>query len=236
MQTPESLDPEIVLRSDFEREDREDSRSLRWSLFTALAAHALALTVALPAVEAAYELSTVACGFAPSKEIYARPAAPRAAPKVVPKPLERRLCQLFTESPLEGEGTPEPILELNLDDVLRPQSEPSQSSRELGITPRLTHCVEPPWTEIARKARIEGAIILEILIREDGTVKDAEVLKGLPFGLSDSAVEAVLSWRYAPVELEGKPVALRHLVALRHGLDEPICPRELATSTRHPHR
>ena len=66
----------------------------------------------------------------------------------------------------------------------------------------------PQYTEIARKARIQGVVIVEAIIEKDGTVSNVKVLKGLPMGLDQAAVDAVKSWRFQPATLNGKPVAV----------------------------
>jgi TonB family protein len=66
--------------------------------------------------------------------------------------------------------------------------------------------VEPQYTEMAKRDRIAGIAILEILITRDGDVREATVLKGLPGGLSESAVDAVKQWKFRPGTLNGEPV------------------------------
>ena len=53
---------------------------------------------------------------------------------------------------------------------------------------------------------VQGVVILEAVVDADGTVRNVKVLKGLPMGLDQSAVEAVLTWRYEPARLEGRAV------------------------------
>jgi TonB family protein len=66
---------------------------------------------------------------------------------------------------------------------------------------------KPPYTEDARKARAEGYILLRCVIREDGTPGDIETLRGLGYGLEESAIHTVKSkWRFLPALLNGKPV------------------------------
>jgi len=66
--------------------------------------------------------------------------------------------------------------------------------------------IEPQYTELARKARIEGVVIIEAIIDRNGNVTDARVLKPLPLGLDQSALEAVKRWKFRPGTLNGQPV------------------------------
>ena len=51
-----------------------------------------------------------------------------------------------------------------------------------------------------------GDVLLEIVVRRDGTVGDVKVLQGLGAGLNDRAVQAVRQWRFAPARRQGTPV------------------------------
>jgi protein TonB len=64
----------------------------------------------------------------------------------------------------------------------------------------------PDYTETARKARINGVVIVEAIVNKQGEVEQVKVLKGLPLGLSEEAVEAVKKWRFHPGTLNGEPV------------------------------
>ena len=74
------------------------------------------------------------------------------------------------------------------------------------VRPRPVRTPSPQYTEIARKARIQGVVIVEAIINKEGKVTNVKVLKGLPMGLSEAAVEAVKKWEYEPATLAGKPV------------------------------
>lgn len=87
--------------------------------------------------------------------------------------------------------------------------------RSPAVRPRLLQSVEPGYTDTARKARIGGIVILELTIETDGRVGGARVLKPLPMGLDQKAIEAVRKWRYAPAEdPPGKRVRAIHNVTV----------------------
>jgi protein TonB len=72
--------------------------------------------------------------------------------------------------------------------------------------PRLLREVKAGYTEEARQRRIAGDVLLEIVVRQDGSVGDVKVLQGLGSGLNERAVQAVRQWRFAPARRQGAPV------------------------------
>lgn len=66
--------------------------------------------------------------------------------------------------------------------------------------------VEPMYNDQARKDRIAGIVILQAMIDETGKVKDAVILRDLPDGLGQAAVDAVKQWEFSPALRDGKPV------------------------------
>lgn len=82
------------------------------------------------------------------------------------------------------------------------------------LAPKRTYAPDPHYPEEARHARVQGVVILQTIIDTLGQVTDVKVLKGLPSGLTEAAVEAVSSWRFEPATLEGKPVAVYYLVTV----------------------
>jgi protein TonB len=88
-----------------------------------------------------------------------------------------------------------------------------------GITaPDLLREVRPDYTEDARRMGVEGDVVLEIIVRRDGTVGDIKVLHGLPGGLDRRAVDAVRQWRFAPARRHGTPVDVLVEVAVEFKL------------------
>jgi TonB family protein len=72
--------------------------------------------------------------------------------------------------------------------------------------PRLLREVKADYTEDARQRGLSGEVVIEIVVRRDGSVGDVKVLQGLGGGLSDRAVQAVRQWRFAPAHRQGEAV------------------------------
>jgi len=71
----------------------------------------------------------------------------------------------------------------------------------------------PPYTEEARKARTEGMLVLEAIIRANGTVEGFRVVKSLGYGLDESAINTIATkWKFKPGTLKGRPVDVRAMI------------------------
>jgi TonB family protein len=91
--------------------------------------------------------------------------------------------------------------------------------------PRVVRRVEPIYSEAARRDRISGIVILELLVGKDGRVRDAVVLKPLPDGLSEAALAAVRQWEFEPGTLNGVPVDVVFNVTTNFKLNAPEPPQ-----------
>jgi TonB family protein len=72
--------------------------------------------------------------------------------------------------------------------------------------PRLISHVDPAYTEKARKARIQGLVVLSIIVEPDGTPSNIRVSNSLRKDLDGKAIEAVKKWRFQPSMKDGQPV------------------------------
>jgi TonB family protein len=86
--------------------------------------------------------------------------------------------------------------------------------------PQLISQSKAVYTEEARKVRLTGTVILEVVIDERGNVTGPLVRKGLPMGLDRKAVEAVQTWKFKPATLEGKPVPVYYTLTVDFRLDD----------------
>ena len=71
--------------------------------------------------------------------------------------------------------------------------------------PLLLEKVEPVYPEEARKARVQGVVILRIMVNEEGLVERFLVMKSESGLLNQPAIDAVKEWKYEPLLIEGKP-------------------------------
>jgi len=73
---------------------------------------------------------------------------------------------------------------------------------------RIVYRVAPMYPPLARQARIQGTVVLRIVINALGEVRDTQLVSGHPM-LAQAAVEAVRKWRYTPCESDGKAVEIQ---------------------------
>jgi protein TonB len=149
---------------------------------------------------------------------------PVAVPDAVPRPAEPagpsgEGSEVPGGDPLGGGGdvpggvlvrgvTPEPPLQ---PDTVLPVDRVSRA-------PVALYRPVPEYPELARRARVEGVVVLEAVIDRLGNVVDVEIVRDLRLGCGEAAREAVRSWRYEPAMLNGRPVSVRMTVTVRFEL------------------
>ena len=69
----------------------------------------------------------------------------------------------------------------------------------------LIHKVAPKYPRSARKAHIEGTVVMCAVIQKDGVIRDLRAVSGPP-QLIPAAMEAVRKWRYRPYSYQGQPI------------------------------
>jgi protein TonB len=75
--------------------------------------------------------------------------------------------------------------------------------------PRVTQRSDPEYTKEASDAKVEGTVLLSVVIGTDGLAHDINVVKGIGNGLDEKAVEAIQKWQFAPGTKDGEPVKVR---------------------------
>ncbi len=76
------------------------------------------------------------------------------------------------------------------------------------VLPVIIKKVEPSYPDIARRARIEGKVILQAVIDKEGNVNEVTVLSSSNPMFNDSAIDAVKQRKYKPALQNGRPVAI----------------------------
>jgi TonB family protein len=92
-------------------------------------------------------------------------------------------------------------------------AEPVPLSGEI-TPPKLVTQVPPVYPPLARKARIQGIVILQAIVDQTGHVSSVRVISGHPL-LNSAAVDAVSKWVYEPAQSHGKPIPVIMTVTVR---------------------
>lgn len=91
-----------------------------------------------------------------------------------------------------------------------PAPEPPKAPVRVGgdvRQPKMVKIIEPKYPPEARRGRVEGIVVVEATVTEQGTVERVKVISGHPL-LAQAAVDAVQHWKYEPTYLNGQPVAV----------------------------
>ncbi len=219
---------------ELEEEDREAKMRVRIAIAAAVLLHVVLFIVTFP------QMRGVALRSGPKRQVYVvqqikfEPPPPQATQQ---KPREKKkVKKIPIPDPTPDE--PEPIISeevdlpetdlTDLDAVVFGSnsipSVPGGSGRwpmKIGsgvLPPKKIYAPQPLYTEEARQARIQGVVILEAVIDEQGRVRNVKILKGLPEGLSESAVKTAAEWEFEPATLQGEPVPVYFNLTIRFSL------------------
>ena len=89
---------------------------------------------------------------------------------------------------------------------LKKPLEPVRISQGIRPPQKVRH-VPPAYPQIAQAAGVQGTVILEAVIGEDGRVRNLRVLRSIPL-LDRAAIDAVRQWQFTPTLLNAEPVAV----------------------------
>lgn len=86
--------------------------------------------------------------------------------------------------------------------------------------PRFLHREIPEYPFVARKRKIEGKVVLAVVIDETGRLTKAEVIEASDRVFAEASLEAVKKSTFLPARRNGRPVASRALLPIRFSLTE----------------
>ncbi len=208
----------------------EGRTHVRWALAFAVVAHAGLFVIDFPELTAAQseprEPEVCELRVVPYRATMPKPEEliprERARRVPVPDPTPEDPEPLWTP-PIEPVDLPLPTGAL---DIGFPEPPPALEETSNGpyvvggevTAPVRLFAPEPRYTEIARKVRVQGRVIVEAIIDETGRVVETKVVKSLPMGLDQAAVDAISQWRFEPGTLRGKPVPVRYNLTINFRL------------------
>ena len=96
------------------------------------------------------------------------------------------------------------------------------------LAPHVVSIGAGEYTDQARKARVEGAVAVEVIVGRDGKLRDPSVVHSLGSGLDQKAIEAVMAANIRPGMKGGQPVAVRYRVNVDFKM--PVTPATLPAS------
>jgi TonB family protein len=149
-------------------------------------------------------------------EVRTPPGEPAATATELDPPQTAEVPEFETPPAFEPEPEPEPEPEREL---------PVERSTGVysavppgGSQPRELDRVVPRYPNAARRAGVEGSVIVRGIVRRDGTIDNLEILKDLPHGLGDEARRAVSRWRFRPATYRGEPIDVYYTVTVNFRL------------------
>ncbi len=72
----------------------------------------------------------------------------------------------------------------------------------------------------AVKAHVSGTVFLSFIVKEDGTIADVKVMKGLGFGMDDEAIRVLRAFpKWLPGKQDGKPVKVRFYLPIKFAIE-----------------
>ena len=86
------------------------------------------------------------------------------------------------------------------------------------MPPHAIRAPDPDYPDTARRAKIQGTVVVRCVVGSDGRVHDARVETSLSKDLDASALKAVRQWQFEPATKDGKPLTVWVKVEVRFHL------------------
>ncbi|MFZ0956790.1 MAG: TonB family protein [Candidatus Sulfotelmatobacter sp.] len=143
---------------------------------------------------------------------HARPAAPAGSLLVFENGKE-----VFRMPPSQGQAEPPATVHGGVEQAASVTPERVVALSQAAAENSLIHRVEPDYPEEARNRQLQGAVVLDIHIGQDGTVQETKLVSGEPL-LADAAMAAVRQWRFRPRLAGGAPAEMQTRITLNFRL------------------
>ncbi|HEX7708020.1 MAG TPA: TonB family protein [Thermoanaerobaculia bacterium] len=127
----------------------------------------------------------------------------------------REIAEFREDPPAPVESAPEPVAEA-------PRVQPVGGVYSVvppgGTQPEELDRVVPNYPPAARRAGIQGPVVVRGIVRRDGRIDNVEVIRDLPYGLGNEARRAVSRWRFRPATYRGEPIDVYYTVTVNFRL------------------
>ena len=80
-------------------------------------------------------------------------------------------------------------------------------AKEVDVKAEITAKPLPGYTREARRAAVQGVVVLKVLLSGDGKLDRVRVVRRLPYGLTENAIRAACEIKFKPAMKGGQPVA-----------------------------
>ncbi len=104
---------------------------------------------------------------------------------------------------------------------LSPKRQATAQASKVGSgvgAPTLLHKVEPSYSVEARAAKVQGTVLLAVVIGTDGTAGDVQLRKGVGYGLDEQALDAITQWTFKPGMRDGMAVPVQATIEVNFKL------------------
>ena len=78
--------------------------------------------------------------------------------------------------------------------------------QQVTTPPKPVSMAEPQYSDEARKDKLQGTVVVAVVVDQQGLAQNIHVTRSLGEGLDEKAMEAIKRWRFEPGRLKGKPV------------------------------
>jgi len=206
-----------------------DARALRIAAVAAVLVHATLFAVTWPELTA-QEAKPVLIRIPVTRLVAYRPPPPpaempalphvRRVPVPDPSPFEPEPVRDLEPQPMDMPEAGDVVVAIPTD-IPAPAAPPVPDTVTVGrelAPPRAVFTPDPVYPELARRAGVQGAVVLELLIDRSGAVTEVNVIHGQPLGMTEEAVRAARRWRFEPSTFRGKPVNVVYQLTVHFSL------------------
>jgi TonB family protein len=101
----------------------------------------------------------------------------------------------------------------------QPYVGPQAQRMSSGITaPKLKQKTEPEYSDAARADKVQGTVVLKIVVDVDGLAHDIQLVRGVGLGLDEKAAEAIGKWQFIPGSKNGQTIPVAATVEVNFRL------------------